>query len=331
MVRGAAQCDRLAGAVAGEREEVATMRRRVLLGLLGLLVLSSLWVAPAAMAAETRIAISPGYGPPGTKFYISVTDLLENDDFSIAIYSLTQGTLIGVETFTTDENGTLSVSFDSTGTEPGAYTAVVTYLARGNEVIRGDFTITGSSGATSRYFPETGFTVTGRFLEYWENNGGLAIYGYPLTEAFEQVLEDGNEYLVQYFERARFEYHFENAYPNDVLLGQFGRRIHGGADAPAEQIVGAYYFPQTGHNLTDITADRRHVVNFGRFWQNNGGLAQFGYPITEIFEERLEDGNVYLVQYFERARFEYHPENAGTPYEVQLGQFGRRILNETVR
>jgi hypothetical protein len=260
-----------------------------------------------------------------------VTDLLENDRFSVAIYSLKQGLLIDVAEFTTDASGTLSVSYDSTGAEPGAYTAVITYLARGNEVIRGDFTITGSSGATTRFFPETGFSVGGRFLEHWEQNGGLAIYGYPLTAAFEQVLEDGNEYLVQYFERARLEWHPENAYPNDVLLGQFGRRIHGGVDPPAEQIVGAYYFPQTGHNLTDITADRRHVVNFGRYWQNNGGLVQFGYPITEIFAEQLEDGNIYLVQYFERARFEYHPKNAGTSYEVQLGQFGRRILNETAR
>jgi len=28
------------------------------------------------------------------------------------------------------------------------------------------------------------------------------------------------------------------------------------------------------------------------------------------------------VQYFERARFEYHPENAGTPYVVLLGLLG---------
>jgi hypothetical protein len=31
------------------------------------------------------------------------------------------------------------------------------------------------------------------------------------------------------------------------------------------------------------------------------------------------------VQYFERARFEYHPENQA-PYNVLLGQFGQRAL-----
>ncbi|HET8630995.1 MAG TPA: hypothetical protein VFL91_26545 [Thermomicrobiales bacterium] len=35
------------------------------------------------------------------------------------------------------------------------------------------------------------------------------------------------------------------------------------------------------------------------------------------------NGQTYRVQYFERARFEYHPENAGTPYEVLLGLLGR--------
>ncbi|HET8628522.1 MAG TPA: hypothetical protein VFL91_13960, partial [Thermomicrobiales bacterium] len=29
----------------------------------------------------------------------------------------------------------------------------------------------------------------------------------------------------------------------------------------------------------------------------------------EEFPERLDDGKTYTVQYFERARFEYHPEN----------------------
>ncbi|MGN6698970.1 MAG: hypothetical protein ACTHMR_12500 [Thermomicrobiales bacterium] len=304
-------------------------RHKTFLGLLALLVLVGLLATPAtALAAETRIAISPGYGPPGTQFAIVVTGLLENGDFSIAVYRLDDGALIGVAPFTADASGTIVATYDSTGDQPGRYQAVVTYLARGSEVIRGDFTVSGPSGASSRYFPETGFTVSGRFLTYWETNGGLALNGYPISDERDETLENGQVYRVQYFERVRIEYHPENTAPNDMLLGQFGRRIHP-ADPPAEQIVGAYYFSETGHNLSDITADRRTVVNFARYWDNNGGLRQFGYPISEIFPERLEDGNVYLVQYFERARFEDHPEHAGTPYEVLLGQFGRRILAES--
>ena len=63
------------------------------------------------------------------------------------------------------------------------------------------------------------------------------------------------------------------------------------------------------------------------YWQAHGELAQFGYPLSEEFTQVLEDGRVYTVQYFERARFEYHPENA-PPFDVLLGQFGRRILLE---
>ncbi len=31
-------------------------------------------------------------------------------------------------------------------------------------------------------FPETGKTVRGRFLEYWNQNGGLAQQGFPISE-----------------------------------------------------------------------------------------------------------------------------------------------------
>ena len=57
-----------------------------------------------------------------------------------------------------------------------------------------------------------------------------------------------------------------------------------------------------------------------------GGLAVFGYPLTEEFAEvSAEDGQPYTVQYFERARFEHHPEHAGTAYEVLLGHLGRAL------
>ncbi len=66
---------------------------------------------------------------------------------------------------------------------------------------------------------------------------------------------------------------------------------------------------------------------FLAYWQANGDLARNGYPLTDERQETLEDGQTYTVQYFERVRLEYHPENP-TPYDVLLGQFGRRILLE---
>ena len=133
------------------------------------------------------------------------------------------------------------------------------------------------------------------------------------------TLEDNQPYLIQYFERTRLEYHSELAAPYDVQFGQLGRRILAGvANAPVAAVAqreGAAFFPETGHNVAaDIIA----------YWAANGALAQFGYPLTEEFTQRLEDGKEYQVQYFERARIERHPNNPD-PYKFQLGQFGRTV------
>jgi hypothetical protein len=170
--------------------------------------------------------------------------------------------------------------------------------------------------AREQCFPETGYCVRDAFLAYWQTHGALPINGYPISGEFTEILEDGQPYTVQYFERVRMEYHPENAPPNDVLLGQFGRRLRP-ADPPVPAIPGATYFPETGHNVTRAA--------FIDYWRANGGLPQFGFPISEEIDEVL-GGQSYRVQYFERARFEWHPENADPQYQVLLGQFGRQIL-----
>jgi Domain of unknown function (DUF4352) len=81
-----------------------------------------------------------------------------------------------------------------------------------------------SSAATCVTFPETGKQVCDRFLQYWQANGGLAQQGLPLSDEFQEVSPvDGKTYTVQYFERAVFEKHPENAPPYDVLLSLLGR------------------------------------------------------------------------------------------------------------
>jgi hypothetical protein len=72
-------------------------------------------------------------------------------------------------------------------------------------------------------FTQTGHKVCGRFLQYWNEHGGLAQQGYPLSEEFTETSAlNGKPYSVQYFERAVFEYHPENKPPYDVLLSQLG-------------------------------------------------------------------------------------------------------------
>jgi hypothetical protein len=177
---------------------------------------------------------------------------------------------------------------------------------------------------TARYFPETGFWVTDSFLSFWNNNGGLRTFGYPLSRVFYQ---DG--IFRQYFERAIFERHDENAgTPYNVLLTRLGalQTVDRRGEAPFQPIDGApgadcNYYPETHHALCGTFRD---------YWEANGALASFGFPISEPFEEVSQtDGQRHQVQYFERARFELHPENAA-PYNVLLGQLGREELNSRV-
>jgi hypothetical protein len=79
------------------------------------------------------------------------------------------------------------------------------------------------TGAECRRFAETGKDVCGRFLEYWSANGGLPQQGLPLSGTMQERSDtDGKTYTVQYFERAVFEAHPQNAKPYDVLLSLLG-------------------------------------------------------------------------------------------------------------
>ncbi len=84
-------------------------------------------------------------------------------------------------------------------------------------------TLSTSAQGTCQTFTETGKQVCGRFLEYWKGSGGFAQQGLPLSNEFTEVSDlNGQPYTVQYFERAVFEKHPENAAPYDVLLSQLG-------------------------------------------------------------------------------------------------------------
>jgi len=79
------------------------------------------------------------------------------------------------------------------------------------------------TGNGCQTFPQTGHSLCGRFLSYWQGHGGLAQQGYPISEEFVETSDqNGKPYTVQYFERAVFELHAENALPYDVLLAQLG-------------------------------------------------------------------------------------------------------------
>ncbi len=180
------------------------------------------------------------------------------------------------------------------------------------------------TAADRLYFLESGHTLGGAFRRYWETNGGVAKLGYPLSE---ELLEanplDGQAYTVQYFERAALELHPESENKKDLVMrAAVGLWVTQGRDfarvAPFKTTKDRAYFKETGHSVKEA---------FLRYWQQQGGLAAFGYPISEELPEISgADGKVYTVQYFERARFEWHPSAAGTPDEVQLGLIGKQAL-----
>jgi hypothetical protein len=182
-----------------------------------------------------------------------------------------------------------------------------------------------ASGA--RYVSETGHNIPSPFAAYWDAHGGLERFGYPLTEAFEELsATDGKLYLTQYFERARFEYHPEFEGTDDaVQLGLLGmesvvNRLHEEPFRPTEPFPSTSelaYFPETSHSTS---------YRFLATWSALGGVEVFGFPISEKFEEvSRTDGLVHLIQYFERARFEYHPDE---PWDKQIkfGHLGREVL-----
>jgi hypothetical protein len=183
---------------------------------------------------------------------------------------------------------------------------------------------TAQSGAMC--FKVTGINncVTGRFREFWERNGGLTVFGYPITpQRNEQSHDDGKLYEVQWFERARFELHPELPQPYDVLLGRIGDDLllQQGTDwkaIPAEKgpKPGCRWFAETRHNVCDQLRGPR----FKTFWETHGvqgsglgryqrSLALFGLPLTEARMETNFRGERVLTQWFERARLEYHPSS----------------------
>jgi hypothetical protein len=184
-----------------------------------------------------------------------------------------------------------------------------------------------------RCFEATGYCISGRIREYWEANGGLPVFGYPITPQQQETIEN-QQLQVQWFERNRLELHPENQRPYDVLLGRLGpdRLVQQNRNwmefATSAPQPGCRYFEATGHNVCgDILAT----------WRANGleldgrpgkteaeSLALFGLPLSDVQTETIQ-GQQIQVQWFERARFELHPENS-PPHNVLLGLLGREVL-----
>ena len=193
-------------------------------------------------------------------------------------------------------------------------------------------------------FQETNQCIEGRFLEYWRENGGLAVFGFPIGPPRMEINRDTQQsFLTQWFERNRFELHPENRRPYDVLLGRLGddRLLQRGVNwqseprAPGSQ-PDCLWFEETRHNVCDQASG----LGFRTYWLTHGlldpelssfqrSLALFGLPLTEPRMETNPDGDTVLTQWFERARLEWHPNNRDE-FKVLLGRLGVEVRRNQV-
>ena len=150
-----------------------------------------------------------------------------------------------------------------------------------------------------RYFADSGHILQGGFRDFWESRQGDILLGLPLTEEFAEQYTDGALETVQYFERGVLEYHPDAPAGHQITLRECG-------DHPARR---APIHPARPARRPGVPGDRlcrgRRVL---ALLARHGRRAHFGNPLSPPV---IEDGRT--VQYFERARFESHPEFVGRP------------------
>ena len=182
---------------------------------------------------------------------------------------------------------------------------------------------------------ETGFCIDARIVRYWQSNGGLSVFGHPIS-AVQERFENGGIIRTQYFERHRIEVH-PLAAPYDIQLGHVGSEelrarygVDNAADTRGNQ-AGCRWFGETNHAVCG---------EFAAYWQGHGvaldqrngwsyaeNLALLGFPVSGELTETHE-GQSFTVQYFERGRLELHPNNPA-PYRVLSGLLGRTAQQRT--
>ncbi len=158
-----------------------------------------------------------------------------------------------------------------------------------------------------QYFPETGHTVRGEFLDFFSSHGALRIFGFPITDEFQL---DGR--TVQYFQRARMDLYPDNPAAQRVQLAPLGEELGQrtpAAAAPGPDTYFRRYFTETGHSV---------IYAFLSFFDSYGGVELFGNPIAEYAQE-TDQGRI--AQYFQRVKMEWYPE-LSPEQRVQLADLG---------
>ncbi len=162
-----------------------------------------------------------------------------------------------------------------------------------------------------------------KMFGFWHTNGGVPVFGYPITPRFYEISTQGELIDVQYFEKARLEYYPKLAgTPDDVQCGNLGLEMPiTGSGSPVAKL------PRGLDGEQVIFEDGMEVPQkFFDFWVANGGPHVFGAPISHVLLDTNANGKDVWVQYFKKAALEYHPRLADTVYGVQVSQLGAVVF-----
>ncbi|HET9908058.1 MAG TPA: hypothetical protein VFQ23_15510 [Anaerolineales bacterium] len=166
-----------------------------------------------------------------------------------------------------------------------------------------------AQSADVKYVPETGHNIRGDFLRFYNRaKDPRLVYGYPITEQIKS--KDGK--TVQYFQRARFELTSDGLGNPRILLTSIGQAAYQpGGQLNIHNSSGCQLF-SSGYSI---------CFTFLDFYKDNDGASQFGNPISPFeYRENL------IVQYFERARFEWRADRP-EGQRVVLTDLGRTYFD----
>jgi len=168
----------------------------------------------------------------------------------------------------------------------------------------------------NRYFPQTGHSLSGRFLDYYNSfPDAESIFGYPITEAFRDRRCQGGA-LCQFFQRALF-----TLQGDQVVLASLGAEYYtstgGASGAGREPLTNLLPANTVGCRVFRSKLYGAHPVcyEFLPFYERHRAL------LGRVVSDPLMENGV-PVQYFEGARLEYRATPTGNMVVVSdLGEW----------
>ncbi len=183
--------------------------------------------------------------------------------------------------------------------------------------------------------PESGvvddIAVPAAIHRYWRALGGRERFGPPLAPA-----RTDNGGITQIFANAALQLRDDLAdtpyYVQPTPLGRDAAEslAFGGIDSrtPGDPARVPVFFAASDHGIRGAFLD---------FWQRGGGVDVFGLPISEEFTGRATDGQMRVMQYFERAVLAYYHGDGGVRLEPlglraqTLEELAMPVAPQTVR